>query len=91
MNLDSMGFSPFGKVTSGMDVIDKFYSEYGEGQPSGNGPDQGRLQKEGKTYLQKSFPLLDTIKTAVIVVPTPMMLKKPAAAVASKPAVGKQQ
>ena len=30
-NLDSMGFSPFGKVTSGMEVVDKLYSEYGEG------------------------------------------------------------
>jgi len=90
-NLDSMGFSPFGKVTSGMDVIDKFYSDYGEGQPSGNGPDQGRLQKEGRAYLQKSFPLLDTIKIAVIVPPTPGMAKKPAAAVTSKPAAAKTQ
>jgi peptidyl-prolyl cis-trans isomerase A (cyclophilin A) len=89
-NLDGMGFSPFGKVTSGMDVIDRLYSEYGEGQPSGNGPDQGRLQKEGKAYLEKSFPLLDTIKTAVIVPPTPVVAKKPAAAVATKPAAAKQ-
>jgi peptidyl-prolyl cis-trans isomerase A (cyclophilin A) len=89
-NLDGMGFSPFGKVTSGMDLIDKLYSEYGEGQPSGNGPDQGRLQKEGKAYLEKSFPLLDTIKTAVIVPPTPVVAKKPAAAVATKPAAAKQ-
>ena len=85
-NLDSMGFSPFGKVTSGMEVIDKFYSEYGEGAPGGNGPDQGRLQQEGKAYLQKSFPLLDSIRTAVIVPPTPAVTRKPAAAVASKPA-----
>lgn len=82
-NLDGMGFSPFGKVTSGMDVIDQFYGEYGEGQPSGNGPDQGRLQKEGKAYLEKSFPLLDTIKTAVIVPPTP--------AAPGNTAAGKQQ
>src|ERR1019366_5479309 len=53
-NLDSTGFSPFGKVTSGMDVIDKFYSGYGEGAPNGNGPDQERLQKEGKAYFEKS-------------------------------------
>jgi peptidyl-prolyl cis-trans isomerase A (cyclophilin A) len=78
-SLDSMGFSPFGKVTSGMDVVEKLYSEYGEGAPSGNGPDQGRIQKEGKAYLEKSFPLLDTIKTAVIVPPAPVV-KSPAAA-----------
>jgi len=85
-NLDSMGFSPFGKVVSGMDVVDKFYSGYGEGAPSGNGPDQGRLQQEGKAYLDKSFPLLDTIKTAVIVPPAPVTTSKPAAAAPGKPA-----
>jgi peptidyl-prolyl cis-trans isomerase A (cyclophilin A) len=84
-NLDSMGFSPFGKVVSGMDVVDKFYSEYGEGAPSGNGPDQERLQHEGKAYLDKSFPLLDTIKTAVIVPPAPAVTAKPAAAAPGKP------
>ena len=78
-NLDGMGFSPFGKVTSGMDVVAKLYSEYGEGQPSGNGPDQNRIQNEGKAYLEKSYPLLDTIKTAVIVPPAPVMPNKPAA------------
>ena len=66
-NLDSMGFSPFGKITSGMDVVDKLYAEYGDGAPNGNGPDQNRIQNEGKAYLEKSFPLLDAIKTATIV------------------------
>jgi peptidyl-prolyl cis-trans isomerase A (cyclophilin A) len=78
-NLDSMGFSPFGKVVSGMEVIDKLYNEYGEGAPSGNGPDQNRIQKEGKAYLDKSFPLLDSIKTAVILPPAPVATSKPAA------------
>jgi peptidyl-prolyl cis-trans isomerase A (cyclophilin A) len=78
-NLNGMGFSPFGKVTSGMEVIDKLYSEYGEGQPNGNGPDQNRIQREGNAYLQKSFPLLDTIKTAVIVPPAPVVKTQPAA------------
>jgi peptidyl-prolyl cis-trans isomerase A (cyclophilin A) len=77
-NLDGMGFSPFGKIISGMEVVDKLYSEYGEGQPSGNGPDQNRIQKEGRTYLAKAFPLLDTIKTTVI------MPAAPAAPVAPK-------
>ncbi len=65
-SLDSMGFSPFGKVIEGMDVVDKFYSEYGEGAPQGNGPDQDRITKEGKAYLEKNFPSLDSIKTATI-------------------------
>jgi len=70
-NLDVMGFSPFGKVTSGMDIVAALYSGYGEGAPGGRGPDQGRIQTEGKAYLQKSFPLLDTIKTAVILPAAP--------------------
>ena len=65
-NLDRMGFSPFGKVVEGMNVVRKFYSGYGEGAPSGKGPDQSRLTNEGKAYLDKSFPLMDSIKTAVI-------------------------
>jgi peptidyl-prolyl cis-trans isomerase A (cyclophilin A) len=65
-NLDAMGFAPFGQVTSGMDVVDKIYTGYGEGAPRGQGPDQGRVQAEGNAYLMKSFPKLDYIKTATI-------------------------
>ncbi len=66
-SLDRMGFSPFGKVTEGMDVVDKIYSGYGEGAPRGAGPDQGRIQREGNAYLKKDFPNLDYIKSAAIV------------------------
>jgi peptidyl-prolyl cis-trans isomerase A (cyclophilin A) len=65
--LDGMGFSPFGKVVEGMDVVQKFYSDYGEGPPDGKGPDPSRIMNVGKAYLDKSFPLLDSVKTAVIV------------------------
>ena len=65
-NLDGMGFSPFGKVSEGMDVVDKINGEYGEGAPGGRGPNQGRVQQEGNAYLKKSFPNLDYIKTATI-------------------------
>ena len=67
--LDGMGFSPFGAVVEGMDVVDQLYGDYGEGAPSGSGPDQNRIQSEGKTYLDKNFPKLDSIVTAVIVAP----------------------
>ena len=65
-SLDGMGFAPFAKVIEGMDVVEKLYSGYGEGAPMGNGPDQERIQKEGKAYLQKDFPKLDHIVSAVI-------------------------
>ncbi|HAT71368.1 MAG TPA: peptidylprolyl isomerase [Elusimicrobia bacterium] len=62
--LDGMGFSPFGKVTEGMDVVESIYSGYGEGAPSGMGPDQGRVQMQGNAYLKKDFPKMDYIKSA---------------------------
>ncbi|HKV05654.1 MAG TPA: peptidylprolyl isomerase [Candidatus Acidoferrales bacterium] len=57
------GFMPFGKVTSGMDVVQKLYSGYGER------PDQGAITEQGKAYLDKNFPNIDSIKSAVIVAP----------------------
>jgi len=64
--LDEQGFAPFGKVVEGMEVVDSLYSEYGDGPPSGKGPDQGRIQGEGNAYLTASFPNLDYIKSATI-------------------------
>lgn len=62
--LDGMGFSPFGKVVEGMNVVDSLYSGYGEGAPSGMGPNQGRIQMQGNAYLKADFPNLDYIKSA---------------------------
>ena len=67
VNLDRMGFSPFGKVSDGMDVVDKINGEYGEGAPQGNGPNQQLVQMQGNDYLKKNFPNLDYIKSATIV------------------------
>jgi peptidyl-prolyl cis-trans isomerase A (cyclophilin A) len=64
--LDGQGFSPFGQVTSGMNVVDALYSGYGEGAPRGRGPDQGRIQQEGNEYLTRDFPRLDYVKKATI-------------------------
>jgi len=66
MGLDEQGFAPFGRVVEGMEVVDKLNSEYGEGAPQGQGPNQGRVQSEGNAYLTKSFPNLDYVKTATI-------------------------
>jgi peptidyl-prolyl cis-trans isomerase A (cyclophilin A) len=64
--LDKQGFSPFGQVSSGMNVVDALHNGYGEGAPRGQGPDQGRLQMEGNAYLAKNFPRLDFVKKATI-------------------------
>ena len=58
--LDSNGFAPVGSVTSGMDVIDKLYSGYGD-EPT---PHQGEMQTQGNAWLQKNYPKLDSIETA---------------------------
>jgi peptidyl-prolyl cis-trans isomerase A (cyclophilin A) len=62
--LDGMGFSPFGEVVEGMEVLDALFGGYGEGYPGGAGPDQGRVQAEGNAYLRREFPNLDYIKSA---------------------------
>ncbi len=65
-NLDQMGFAPFGRVVSGMNVVDAINAEYGEGAPRGRGPEQGRLQTQGNVYLVREFPRMDYIKKAAI-------------------------
>ena len=61
--LDAMGFSPFGEVTKGMDVVDKLYQGYGEQITQL----QGKIAEEGNAYLDKEWPKLDGIKKAMIV------------------------
>ena len=85
--LDGMGFAPFAKIVEGMEVVEQFYTGYGEGAPRGNGPDQGRLADEGKAYIDKNFPLLDSIKTAVVLTSAaPAAAAPKKATTATKPA-----
>ena len=64
--LDSQGFAPFGKIVSGMNVVDALYADYGEGAPRGRGPSQDRIQHEGNAYLTAEFANMDYIKKATI-------------------------
>ncbi len=64
--LDADGFAPFGEVIEGMDVVEKFNSEYGDNPAS-----QGAIQQLGKPWLDKNMPKVDLTKTAVIVPLTP--------------------
>jgi len=65
--LDKDGFAPFGRVSEGMNVVEMFYEGYGE-IPSmgGPGPDPAEIEKQGKPYVDKNFPKLDSIKTATL-------------------------
>jgi peptidyl-prolyl cis-trans isomerase A (cyclophilin A) len=64
--LDDMGFAPIGRVIDGMDVVDQLYTGYGEGAPSGTGPNQMRIREEGNAYLVREFPALDHVVRATI-------------------------
>ena len=67
-NLDRRGFAPFGRVVEGMDVVDSFYSSYGEVQAlGGGGPDAAKLETLGDEYAARSYPRLDQIKSARII------------------------
>ena len=68
-NLDGMGFAPIGEIVDGMAAVDSLYGDYGEGAPSGPGPDQMRIAAEGNKYLNTSFPKLDFIRSAKVVQP----------------------
>jgi cyclophilin family peptidyl-prolyl cis-trans isomerase len=59
--LDSQGFTPFGKVSNGMEVVDSITDEYGER------PNQAQLQMRDNAYLTEAFPNLDYIKSATII------------------------
>ncbi len=59
--LDDQGFVPFAKVVQGMDVVDKFYSGYGEMRPEGKYIDPTRVEGEANEYLTQRFPNLDFI------------------------------
>jgi len=56
-------YSPFGQVTVGMDVVDRFYAGYA-GEPQ---KQIARVYAEGNVLLNRSFPKLDYILRATIV------------------------
>jgi cyclophilin family peptidyl-prolyl cis-trans isomerase len=59
--LDEQRFVPFAKVVQGMDVVDKFYSGYGEVRPEGKYIEPSRVEGEANEYLVQRFPKLDFI------------------------------
>ena len=65
--LDNQGFTPIGEVImagdgyGGMDVVQEFYSGYGER------PDQNKIKTIGEEYLIQEFPLLSYLVSAEVV------------------------
>jgi homoserine O-acetyltransferase len=58
--LDVQGFSPLGRVVSGMNVVDSLYSGYGEKSGGGvRAGKQGALIDGGNAYADREFPKLD--------------------------------
>jgi peptidyl-prolyl cis-trans isomerase A (cyclophilin A) len=82
VRLDTMGFTPFGKVVEGMEVMEKLYSGYAD-QPT---EAQEQISKQGAAFLKSKFPELDSITKAVIV-PPGAPPAPPAVAPAAAPAV----
>ena len=65
--LNGQGFSPFGQVIQGMEVVDSLYSGYGESPTrGGEGVYQAMAIAKGDEYLKAEFPLLDRIQRAVV-------------------------
>jgi peptidyl-prolyl cis-trans isomerase A (cyclophilin A) len=72
-SLDRQGFSPFGVIDAqGMKVVEMMYDQY-----DGSTPDnfQDLIAKQGKVYLDKNWPRLDSIKSATVVGAAPSAVK----------------
>jgi peptidyl-prolyl cis-trans isomerase A (cyclophilin A) len=65
LQLDAAGFTPIGRVTSGMDVVDRLFHGYGDA-PTQN---QAQMMAQGNAYLEKEWPKLDTIDSASVTLP----------------------
>jgi peptidyl-prolyl cis-trans isomerase A (cyclophilin A) len=54
--LDIDGFAPFGEIITSMVLVERIYSDYGEG------PDQGAILANGNPFLIRNFPRMDYIR-----------------------------
>ena len=58
--LDKLGFTPIGRVVSGMNVVDSLFAGYEET------PSQRMIQRLGNSYLARMFPKLDFVQTVKV-------------------------
>jgi peptidyl-prolyl cis-trans isomerase A (cyclophilin A) len=78
--LDGQGFVPIGEVIEGMDHVDMLYNGYGDTSSR-----QGSFETGGKAFVDRTYPKLDRILTAVTIANLPL----PAAASKGAPATKK--
>jgi peptidyl-prolyl cis-trans isomerase A (cyclophilin A) len=64
---DKEPFTPFGRVTRGMNIVDSFNGEHGEGPGGIRAGKQDAYFEGGNIWLDKQFPRLDYIRRAVVV------------------------
>lgn len=66
-NLDTLGFTPIGRVIEGMDAVDSLYAAYGD-IPISDPPlgDPKRMYRESNKFLDKQYPKLDKIVRVTI-------------------------
>jgi peptidyl-prolyl cis-trans isomerase A (cyclophilin A) len=58
--LDIDGFAPFGEIITSMVLVERIYSDYGEG------PDQGAIVANGNRWLLRHYPKMDFIRSIQI-------------------------
>jgi homoserine O-acetyltransferase len=65
---DGQGFSPFGRVVDGMNVVESLYNGYGDNSGAGvRAGKQGPLLSGGNAYVDREYPKLDHLVRATIV------------------------
>jgi cyclophilin family peptidyl-prolyl cis-trans isomerase len=63
---DKEPFTPFGRVITGMDIVDAFNGQHGEGPGGIRAGKQDTFFKGGNAWLDANFPRLDYIKRAAV-------------------------
>jgi len=65
---DGQGFSPFGRVVEGMNVVDSLYNGYGDNSGGGvRAGKQGPLLEGGNAFVDREYPKLDHLIRVTIV------------------------
>ena len=64
---DKEPFTPFGRVLSGLELIDNVNAEHGEGPGGIRAGKQDAYFEGGNAWLLKQFPRLDFIRTATVI------------------------